>query len=203
MHELAKQHLFVGLGNPGKKYEMTRHNIGFLVLQTFAQQFGFTLAPDTKFKGTVAKKKLQFGEVHLLLPATYMNESGQAVKRYMDFYKIPVTVLTVVVDDADLPFGTIRLRPQGSAGGHNGLKSIIAQCGTTHFARLRMGIGRPNRESSLDDLADYVLDNFSQNEMTHLLPFLKQGSSVLERLLTQNAEDAMKIVNGNTLGGVQ
>lgn len=198
MQEL-KQHLFVGLGNPGKKYEMTRHNIGFLVLQTFAQQFGFNLVADAKFKGTVAKKKLQFVEVHLLLPTTYMNESGQSVKRYMDFYKLPLESLTVVVDDADIPFGAIRLRPHGSAGGHNGLKSIIAQCGTTHFARLRMGIGRPSRESSLDDLADYVLDEFSQNEMVHLPAFLKQGSSVLERLLTQNAEEAMKIVNGNTL----
>ncbi|CCB86540.1 MULTISPECIES: aminoacyl-tRNA hydrolase [Parachlamydia] len=195
MEEVSKQHLFVGLGNPGKKYEMTRHNIGFLVLQAYAQQFGFTLAPDSKFKGTVAKKKFHSGEVHLLLPATFMNESGQAVKRYVDFYKIPISSMTVVVDDADLSFGAIRLRSQGSAGGHNGLKSIISHLGTTQFARLRMGIGRPDRESSLDDLADYVLDNFSQNEMPHLASFLQQGANILERLLTQDLAAAMNVVN--------
>ncbi|PJD95040.1 MAG: aminoacyl-tRNA hydrolase [Parachlamydia sp.] len=199
MQEQSKQHFFVGLGNPGKKYEMTRHNIGFLVVQAFAQHFGMSFVQENKFKGTVAKKKLHQTEVHLLLPATFMNESGQAVRRYMDFYKIPLTAMTVVVDDADLSFGTIRLRTQGSAGGHNGLKSIISHVGTTQFARLRMGIGRPDREKSQDELADYVLDNFSQNEMSHLATFLKQGVSVLERLLTQEVAEAMNIVNGNTL----
>ncbi|WP_349305689.1 aminoacyl-tRNA hydrolase [Parachlamydia sp. AcF125] len=195
---MSKQYLFVGLGNPGKKYEMTRHNIGFLVIQTFAQQFGFTLVPDSKFKGVVAKKKFHLGEIHLLLPTTFMNESGQAVKRYVDFYKIPLSAMTVVVDDADLSFGAIRLRSQGSAGGHNGLKSLISHLGTTQFVRLRMGIGRPAPKSSLDDLADYVLDNFSQDEMPHLVPFLQQGTSVLERLLTQDVATAMNFVNKNS-----
>ena len=188
-----KQHLFVGLGNPGKKYEMTRHNIGFLTIKLLSHDLGVSLREDKRFLGWVAKKQTAELTVHLLLPATYMNESGNAVKRYVDFYKLHPEQIVIVTDDIALPFGQLRLRKQGSAGGHNGMKSVQAHLGTTHYARLRMGIGEMEEGS----LVDYVLDMFTQEERTALPEFIEKGASVLKRLLSEDINHVMNDVNKN------
>lgn len=172
--------VFVGLGNPGKKYVHTRHNLGFLVVEKFAQKVGWTLNNNQRFMAKEAKGRLEQKEIHLLLPLTYMNESGKAVKLYLDYYKMTPSHLVVVCDDTALNFGHLRLRLQGSAGGHNGLKSLIACLGTSDFARLRMGIGH-RREGQ--DLADYVLENFSAEESKVLDTIVEQGVAALQTLL--------------------
>ena len=189
---IEKGRLFVGLGNPGKKYEMTRHNMGFLVLQTFAHLHQIPIAEDKRFLAMVGKGKVKGVHVHLVLPTTYMNESGQAVRRYMDYHKIPIDDLVVVTDDADIPFGELRLRGQGSSGGHNGLKSIQAHVGTLEYARFRLGIGR---EGERGTLADHVLDVFNKNEAEQLVTILDKGAAALEMLLTEDMANVMNKVN--------
>src|SRR5579884_2760999 len=138
----AGQPLIVGLGNPGPRYENTRHNIGFMVVERLAGRNGLS------FKGSKQRADIARGPVDgitaiLALPVTYMNDSGIAVSRLLSYYHVPRSRLLVVCDDLDLPFGSLRLRPSGSAGGQKGLLSIIQQLGTEDFARLRLGIGRP------------------------------------------------------------
>lgn len=189
------QRVFVGLGNPGKKYEMTRHNLGYLVIQAFAHRHGWTLKEDKRFHAIVSKGQLEGGNVHLVLPTTYMNESGVAVKQYLEYRNLSVEDLVVVVDDVALPFGEMRLRQQGSAGGHNGLKSIQAHLGTSHYVRLRMGIGQEHGEG---DLADYVLDTFSKDELKELPSVVSQGATILGSLLARDATSVMNTVNKKT-----
>lgn len=186
--------VFVGLGNPGKKYEMTRHNIGFLVVQSFAHLHGISFREESRFSAFVGKGKVKDVEIHLILPTTFMNLSGQAVRSFCDYHKVPLEKLVVVVDDAELPFGELRLRGQGSSGGHNGLKSIQAHLGTAEYARLRMGIGRGDGSSQL---ADHVLDRFSVEEEKQLVGFLNQGVAVMEMLLDQELVNVMNKVNRN------
>lgn len=183
--------LYVGLGNPGKKYTMTRHNIGFMVLKEFGEHLGWEFKEKTQFHAWVTKGELQETTIHLLMPTTYMNESGQAVRRYMDYVKLDPKDLVVVVDDIALPYGELRLKSMGSAGGHNGLKSIEACLGTKHYARLRMGIGHhgPN------DMADYVLDNFSSEERKTLPDFVQRGAQVLGQLVNETITHVMNKIN--------
>jgi PTH1 family peptidyl-tRNA hydrolase len=187
-----KVRLFVGLGNPGKKYQMTRHNMGFLLLEAFAHLHHIPLAEDKRFLAIVGKGKVKDAQVHLVLPTTYMNESGQAVRRYMDYHKIAIDDVVVATDDADIPFGELRLRSQGSSGGHNGLKSVQAHLGTSEYARFRLGIGR---EGERGTLADYVLDVFNKNEAEHLVSILDKGAAALEMLLTEDVANVMNKVN--------
>ena len=184
--------LYVGLGNPGKKYQMTRHNMGFLVLESFAHLNQIPLAEDKRFLAIAGKGKVKGVNVHLLLPTTYMNESGQAVRRYMDYHKIALNDVVVVTDDADIPFGEIRMRMQGTSGGHNGLKSIQAHVGTTEYARIRMGIGRSDERGTL---ADFVLDVFNKEEIEHLPSILNKGAAALEMFLTDDMSKVMNKVN--------
>lgn len=183
--------LFVGLGNPGPNYEMTRHNIGYLVVQAFAQRLGWSLKEDRRFNARVAKGINEDKTIHLLLPLTFMNLSGTAVRRYVDYYKISLNHLVVVTDDIALPFGQPRLKLMGSAGGHNGLKSIEAHLGTSHYMRLRMGIGHPGEKV----LADYVLDEFSSEDKQALPTFIDSGVGILQRLLKENPSQVMNAVN--------
>lgn len=163
----------VGLGNPGKEYEMTRHNVGFIVLQALAQELGATFKKESRFEGWRAKSQ----EFELLLPATYMNESGRSCQKLLHYFQIDPSHLLVVVDDMHLPFGQMRLRAFGSAGGHNGLKSIEKELGTNHYMRLRVGIGRA-RESHVD----HVLGKFSQEEQKALGPLVDKAVTFLRRL---------------------
>jgi PTH1 family peptidyl-tRNA hydrolase len=183
--------LFVGLGNPGPEYKMTRHNIGYLVIQDFASRLGWSLKEDRRFNAQVVKGVIENHTVHLLLPLTYMNLSGNAIRRYVDYFKIPLDHLVVVTDDIALSFGQLRLRIMGSAGGHNGLKSVEASLGTSHYKRLRMGIGHPGEVM----LANYVLDSFNQKEQQELQTFIDRGVEVLKRLLKESFSHVMTSVN--------
>ena len=144
--------LIVGLGNPGTEYQKTRHNIGFLALDNL----DYSPAWKSKFKGEFALCNRDSLKIGLLKPQTYMNLSGESVFPCFQFFKIPIDRILVVYDEVDLPFGTIQLKSGGGLAGHNGLKSIVDQLGTKDFQRLRLGIGRPQRES----VSNYVLLRF-------------------------------------------
>lgn len=152
--------LIVGLGNPGRKYEQTRHNVGFIVAAKLAV---LTSAgtPKTKFEGELAESSIAGEKVAILCPHTYMNASGRSVRKAIDFYKLDLEDLLVICDDLNLPSGRLRIRPSGSAGGQNGIKDIIRHLGSESFPRLRVGIGRPPDGWTV---TDYVLGKFSKTE---------------------------------------
>ncbi len=184
--------VIAGLGNPGKKYQLTRHNLGYLVVQELAAIQGWSFKDETEFSSKVAKGRILDDKIHLLLPTTYMNESGRAIKRYLDFYKFTPDQLLIVSDDIALPFKEIRLRLMGSSGGHNGLKSIEAHLGTQKYARLRMGIGS---ELNNKDLADYVLENFNAEELSELAKFVHKGTAVLTEVVKSPISDGINHIN--------
>lgn len=187
-----KQRVIIGLGNPGKKYEHTRHNLGYLAVQWFAEKEGWTFREEKQFDAYVAKGVVDTTQVHLLLPTTYMNESGRALRRYLDFFKLSPAHVLVVADDIALEYGEMRLRRMGSPGGHNGLKSIEAHLGTREYVRLRLGIGQNTTEK---DLTDYVLDRFSPTEWEELPKLLVRAADVLHRLMRESIAHVMNIVN--------
>lgn len=152
--------LIVGLGNPGKQYENTRHNIGFNVIDKLSLNLDIRL-DQAKHKGIFGMGFVDGEKVLLLKPLTFMNLSGEAIRAVLDYYQIPIEDLVVIYDDLDLPVGRIRLRQKGSAGGHNGIKSTIAHLGTQNFNRIRVGIDRPMSGMSV---SDYVLSRFSNDE---------------------------------------
>ena len=171
--------LIVGLGNPGKKYENTRHNFGFMIVRAFAEKRGWTFKKDRDLKGEVTSGSEGDVKIFLLLPTTYMNLSGQAVRKVIDFYKINPANLIVVSDDVALDFASFRFRDKGSAGGHNGLKDIESHLGTQEYQRLRIGIG--DREHGL--LEDYVLSAFNAEEQKLLPDVIEQGVEFLNKWL--------------------
>lgn len=191
--EKQKQWIVVGLGNPGIAYEMTRHNMGALVVQTLAHKFAVSFKNDTRFSAKTARFVYEGHVYHLLLPTTYMNESGQALRRYLDFYKLSQDGVLVVCDDADLPFGEQRLKPQGSAGGHNGLKSIQLHLGTDRYLRLKVGIGRAKESGS--ELREHVLEKFSREEVEQLSALLELNCSFVIMLASQSVENVMNRAN--------
>ncbi len=148
--------LIVGLGNPGAKYEETRHNAGAWLVTGLANDNNISLRKNAKFHGYTAQTDIKGHECHLLIPTTYMNLSGQAVQAIADYYKIPPHAILIAHDELDLPAGTVRLKFDGGHGGHNGLKDIISHLNTKQFYRLRIGIGHPGNR---DDVVDYVLKN--------------------------------------------
>jgi PTH1 family peptidyl-tRNA hydrolase len=182
---------FVGLGNPGKQYEMNRHNIGFMAIDRFAAKWGIT-SFQNKGRALLAEGHVNGTKVYLLKPLTYMNLSGEALRAFMDFYKVDLSDITVVYDDMDTPFGQIRLRYQGSAGGHNGIKSIIQHTGTQIFNRVRMGISRP---APGYNIADYVLSNFTKSEMAELESVLDLTCEAMEFSLKESFEKTMAKFN--------
>jgi PTH1 family peptidyl-tRNA hydrolase len=190
-----QQYIFAGLGNPGVQYEMTRHNIGFLVIKAFAVRLGWHFKENKLLNAYVVKGLIKEKGVHLVLPMTYMNQSGLALRRYLDYYKLNVKHLVVVVDDIALSFGQLRLRENGSAGGHNGLKSVETHLGTRHYARLRMGIGHPGEKV----LADYVLDPFTKNELEHLGSFISRGVDILQRVMEEDFTRVIHAANTKDL----
>lgn len=198
--------IYIGLGNPGKKYENTRHNIGFRVVQKYAEQLGITFREEGRFQAQIARgvdqargdqaRGDQEREVHLLLPQTYMNESGISVRKYLDFYQLAAEAIVVVIDDIALLFEEIRFRMFGGTGGHNGLKSIQTHLGTQEYKRLRMGIGAPQCERVDENtLSDYVLSPFTPEERAKLPTFIKRGADILSRLAHEDAERVMNEVN--------
>ena len=185
--------LIVGLGNPGREYRDTRHNVGFLVVDEIARRHQLTLAmaPSQVPETFVGKR---YGAEPLLVakPLTYMNRSGDAVAALARYYDISAADLLVVVDEAALPFGRLRARARGSAGGHNGLKSIVERLGTTEFARLRLGVGRGNPQR---DLADYVLATFEPGERAELEGFISRAADAAEMFTVEGIEQVMNAYN--------
>ena len=182
--------IVAGLGNPGLEYENTRHNAGFLTMDELAKQCGAKL-DQMKFKSDCGEAML--GEVRCLLmkPTTYMNLSGDAIAAAANFYKIPPEQVLVIYDDISLPPGKLRLRRKGSAGGHNGIKSIIAQLGTEEFPRIRVGVGA--KPSPQYDLADWVLSKFSEEDMTALQPALEHAADAAKKIVSGDMNGAMNL----------
>jgi PTH1 family peptidyl-tRNA hydrolase len=184
--------LIVGLGNPGEQYVRNRHNVGFQCVTHFAQRHGLQFS-DKQHKSRIANGTIGGQRVVLAKPFTYMNSSGQAVVSLVNWYKIePESELLVIYDDLDLPFGTIRLRASGSAGGQNGMKSIIQQLGIQQFPRLRVGIGRPP-----DGWAppDYVLSNWSREETEKLPELYDRVADAIETFIKDGLMLAMTRFN--------
>jgi peptidyl-tRNA hydrolase, PTH1 family len=184
--------LIVGLGNPGSEYEHTRHNIGFEVIDALSQTNGLPL-DKLKFNAQFGKGKMEGEDVLLVKPLTYMNLSGEALSPIMNFYQIPIEDILVVYDDLDLPIGKIRLREKGSAGGHNGMKSIIQHLGSQNFKRIRVGIGRPvGREKVID----YVLKRFTKEDQPSVDASIDQARKACEAWLTNPFLKVMNTYNG-------
>jgi PTH1 family peptidyl-tRNA hydrolase len=183
--------LIVGLGNPGTPYKQTRHNIGFEVIDELAKRFQADLN-QTKFKGVYTVIHKNGEKLILLKPLTYMNLSGESVKPIMDYYDIPMEDLLVIYDDMDLPVGKIRLRQKGSAGGHNGIKSIIAHTGTQNFNRIRIGIDRPQTGMAVPD---YVLSKFRKEEWDLLSDVIKTCTEACEDWLGKPFLEVMNQYN--------
>ena len=179
--------LIAGLGNPGKEYENTRHNAGFLVLDTLAQKLGADLS-ERKHRALCGKAVIGGQKVILLKPQTYMNSSGESIRAAADYYKVPPEDILVVYDDISLAPGQLRIRAKGSAGGHNGIKSIIAHLGPQEFPRVKVGIGeKPPRM----DLADYVLGHFSSGEKKIMEEAAKEAADAICEIVNVGIEQAM------------
>ena len=184
--------LIVGLGNPGSKYAKTRHNIGFRVVDALAERVGAKIDTD-KHKGLIGKGMIGGEKVIFAKPLTYMNSSGECVRSVADFYKIPAENVIVVYDDISLDVGKLRIRKKGSAGGHNGIKSIIAHLGTETFPRLKFGVGDKPKGM---DLADYVLGNFSAEDEAVLKSEIIRACDAVECMVTEDCDVAMNKYNG-------
>lgn len=183
--------LIVGLGNPGRKYENTRHNVGFELLDQLARQHGSPLA-KSKFEGQLADVAIDGQKVLLLWPHTFMNLSGRSVRAAIDFYKIPPEDLLVVCDEFHLPLGRIRLRPQGSSGGQKGLQSVLQQLGTEQICRLRIGVG-PVPEHIHG--ADFVLGRFSSGERATANEMIERAANAARCWVAEGIEQSMNRYN--------
>ncbi|MBP5245449.1 MAG: aminoacyl-tRNA hydrolase [Clostridiales bacterium] len=185
--------VIAGLGNYGEKYRNTRHNAGFLALSYMAQKLGAQIN-RSKFKSLCADCMLGDKRVLLLLPQTYMNNSGEAVREALSYYKLTTENLLVIYDDVSLPLGKIRVRTKGSDGGHNGIKSIIYQTGSDVFPRIKIGIGENPRPE--DDLADWVLSYFTKEEQQTLFDRFEDVLGASRLIVSGNAYEAMNKYNG-------
>lgn len=183
--------LIVGLGNPGKAYEGTRHNIGFAALDKLAQKHGFSFRGKAELKSKVATGQIGDTPVILLKPQTYMNLSGEAVNLAIRYFEIDLSRLLVLVDDVAIPLGQLRFREKGSSGGHNGLKSIAASLDSMEYSRLRIGVGDPLE----GDLSDHVLGPFSAEEKKLIPDVLEQTVQATEMWLDQGINSAMNAFN--------
>ena len=187
-----KNYLVVGFGNPGRDYRDTRHNVGFMAVDRFCEMQGARLG-KVKFQAIIGETRVGAAKVILAKPQTFMNLSGNAVASIVRFYKIPMEQILVVHDDLDLPFGTLRLRPGGGAGGQKGLKSTIDRLGTQQFPRLRIGIGRPPGQM---DAAAYVLQRFGSAEQEELDFILRRAGEAIEVFVRDGLDPAMNQFNG-------
>ncbi|MFV8829732.1 aminoacyl-tRNA hydrolase [Alkalihalobacterium sp. APHAB7] len=183
--------LIVGLGNPGAKYENTRHNAGFMVIDECADAMGIELN-ETKFKGVYGSAVIDGEKVFLLKPLTYMNLSGESVRPFMDYFKIDLEDVLIIFDDMDLPVGQIRLRQKGGHGGHNGIKSLNAHLGTSEFKRIRMGVERPEPGVSV---VNHVLGTFRAEEQDALNQAIKKATEACRYWLKNEFPNVMNQYN--------
>lgn len=182
--------LIVGLGNPGKEYDGTRHNIGFAAIDYIADKYNIELN-RVKFKGVFGEGFIDNKKVILLKPTTYMNLSGESIREVINFYKISNEEVIVIYDDISLEVGRLRIREKGSHGGHNGIKSIIANLGTDVFPRVKIGVGAPK-----GNLVSHVLGKFSEDEIEILRETIKASSDAVSIMIKSDAKEAMNKLNG-------
>lgn len=187
-------YLIVGLGNPGKKYEKTRHNIGFEVVKEFVKDGNFKWRLEEKFLGEMAEGDIDGKRVYFLLPHTYMNESGTSVKRVVDYFKIEMDKVLIVVDDVEIE--RMRLKKDSGPGGHKGLRSVEANLGSGLYARLRIGIGGAEKE----DLVPHVLGRFTKEEEKKVSEIILEAKAVIAIWLKEGIEQAMNRANVRTKG---
>lgn len=185
-------YLIAGLGNPTKEYDKTRHNVGFDTIDVLADKLG-TSVTEKKHKALCGKGMIGFEKVLLLKPQTFMNLSGESIRDAADFYKIDPENIIIIYDDISLEVGQLRVRGKGSAGGHNGIKNIIAHLGTQEFPRVKVGVGaKPDRM----DLADYVLSRFSQTDRGVMEDAFKDAADAVETIIMEGTAAAMNRYNG-------
>ena len=192
-------YIIVGLGNPGEKYVHTRHNVGFEVIDILADRIGIHV-DEKKHKGLCGRGVLEGQKVVLVKPQTFMNLSGESVRAVADFYKVAADEIIVVYDDISLEPGRLRVRGKGSAGGHNGIKNIIAHLGTQEFPRVKGGIGEKPKGM---DLADYVLSHFGRGEWEQMEEAFKEAADAVAVMISQGTEAAMNRFNGEKKEGVK
>ncbi len=185
--------VIVGLGNPGPKYGLTKHNVGFMLVNALAEKLGISETEwKDKFEALVAETHIGMEKVLLVKPLTYMNDSGRAVGPLLSWYKLEPEDLVVVHDDMDIPAGTIRIRKKGSAGGHNGIKSLLAHVGDEHFTRVRIGIGRPLPGWSV---IDHVLAPFPSEDVPKIREAIEYLLPAVETIVTEGTDLAMNKYN--------
>lgn len=184
-------YLIVGLGNPGKKYENTRHNLGFRVIDELAGRLGITSLKE-KCRSYIAEAKFGSNKVIIAQPQTFMNDSGPAVRGLLDWFKIKKDNLILIYDDVDLEVGQLRLREKGNAGGHHGVESVIESVGTTEFARVRIGI---SREDLTGDVSDYVLQNIPPSQQDRLSEAVVRAAGAVESIISDGLSQAMNKFN--------
>jgi PTH1 family peptidyl-tRNA hydrolase len=185
-------YLIVGLGNPGRDYRLTRHNIGFMAIDRLAESMQIHMS-RVQFSALTGTGVLGDKKIMLVKPQTFMNLSGQAVGALAKFYKVPLERIIVTHDDLDLPLGTVRIRPGGGSAGQKGVASIIERLGTQDFARIRLGIGHPG---GAKDAADYVLSTFSRSEQDVLAQVLDRAVAAAKVFVESDIEKAMNLYNG-------
>jgi len=192
----SNNYLVVGLGNPGREYKFTRHNIGFMVIDKLAADLGIRMT-KVQSKSIIGITPFEDKKIILVKPQTYMNLSGQAVTSLLRFYRIPIEQMLVVYDDIDLPVGTIRIRPGGGSAGQRGLASIIEKLGTQAFARMRIGVGRPPGRM---EAADYVLIPFPKDEQPLMEKVIAEASEAARVFVRDGLDKAMNVYNGDIMG---
>ena len=185
--------IIAGLGNPGKEYEYSRHNAGFLCIDILCNAYSFSV-DRLKYKSLTGSVSIEGHNCLVMKPQTYMNNSGEAIKEAADFYKIPPEKIIVIFDDISLPAGTLRIRLKGSAGGHNGIKSIIWHLNSDNFPRLKIGVG--NKKDPDSDLKDYVLGKFSKEDITVMKETMGRAVKAAALLVQGDAAEAMNKYNG-------
>ncbi len=197
--------LVVGLGNPGNRYANTRHNVGFMALERLVAREGGNFRLMPKLQGQLADLDLGESRLRLLMPQTFMNESGRSIRAALDWFEFEASQLLVLVDDMDLPLGRLRLRARGGAGGHNGLKSTIQHLGNQDFARLRIGIGAPGQNPSerRERTVSHVLGSFSREEAPLLDKVLFEVLDGLDRIQRQGLDLAGNHINGLQLAPLE
>ncbi len=183
-------YIIAGLGNPGAKYEGTRHNVGFSVIDALAEAHNISV-DKKQFKGLTGRGVIAGQQVLLLKPLTFMNLSGESLRAAFDFYKPDTDQVLVIFDDISLEIGQLRIRKKGSAGGHNGVKSIITHLGTTEFPRIKVGVGEPAR----GELVDFVLGRFHGEDVAVMKEAVKTAAGAVETFLTEGPESAMNLYN--------
>ena len=186
-------YIIAGLGNPGKEYDGSRHNVGFMTLDTLADRYQIDIR-EKAHKALIGKGMIEGNKVILVKPQTYMNLSGESIRSVMDYYKTEPSEFIVIYDDISLEPGQIRIRKKGSAGGHNGIKNIIAHLGTQEFPRIRIGVGeKPPRM----DLADYVLSRFPKEEKEEMERAFSDGAAAAVSMMNEGIDTAMNRFNGS------